>query len=530
MIDLRNYQDKVFKLIMQEIKKALDNVIRLAVFLPTGGGKSVVIGKLAEQLKGRTLILTNREEILKQNYEWLGEDCGLLTAKIDDVMPYHTVVIAMVETLNSRIKKYGDDYFDDFDNVILDEAHINVFQKVYSKFNFKVLIGLTATPAFNKKKYKVIDGIKWQRPLVFGDYYDKIIQGTSTQELIDLGWLVQEFNVVLQDGITERLSDSNSNPDGYTIDSLNAEYTNSASIETLKEAYLKYGVGKKTIIFNPSTKVSDFVYKALKPLANNIKKFDTRSKGEKRSDVVEWFNSTPDAVLVNVNVFTTGFDSPDVQCIILNRATKSLSLYHQMVGRGSRLSKNILKDFFTVIDLGDNVFNHGAWSNDIDWSDYFHKSEYKLSKSMSIISTWDCVECGDINPMTQFTCQCGMTIEENSEIRNSNKKSLKTRSGKLVAISSYPIPTGKKILAYTKQRGEGANFAFKLSEEKIIDLFKHYKVSDNFYKNNKDRFQKRVFDIYRPIYFEIIKSDLSGANRKLESMQNKLIKRIENEL
>jgi type I site-specific restriction endonuclease len=52
--------------------------------------------------------------------------------------------------------------------------------------------------------------------------------------------------------------------------------------------------------------------------------------------VLQWLKETPDAIVTSVGILTTGFDEPTVECIILNRATRSLTLYHQMIGRGSR--------------------------------------------------------------------------------------------------------------------------------------------------------------------------------------------------
>jgi type I site-specific restriction endonuclease len=71
---------------------------------------------------------------------------------------------------------------------------------------------------------------------------------------------------------------------------------------------------------------------------------------------------TPDAILTSVGILTTGFDEPTVDTIILNRATKSLTLY-QMIGRGSRKLPN--KDMFTVIDLGNNAARFGLWSEPV---------------------------------------------------------------------------------------------------------------------------------------------------------------------
>jgi DNA repair protein RadD len=61
--------------------------------------------------------------------------------------------------------------------------------------------------------------------------------------------------------------------------------------------------------------------------------------------------------LVNVNVLTTGFDAPHIDCVSLVRPTMSPGLYYQMVGRGFRLHSG--KQNCLVLDFGGNVLRHG---------------------------------------------------------------------------------------------------------------------------------------------------------------------------
>lgn len=78
---------------------------------------------------------------------------------------------------------------------------------------------------------------------------------------------------------------------------------------------------------------------------------------------------------------TTGFDEPTVENIILNRATKSLTLYYQMIGRGSR--KLPYKDHFNVIDLGNNIARFGPWDSPVDWQLIFENPDYFLENMIS---------------------------------------------------------------------------------------------------------------------------------------------------
>jgi type I site-specific restriction endonuclease len=90
---------------------------------------------------------------------------------------------------------------------------------------------------------------------------------------------------------------------------------------------------------------------------------------------------TPDAIVTSVSILTTGFDEPTVESIILNRATRSLTLYHQMIGRGSRVLPD--KKSFTVIDLGNNALRFGLWDSHVDWQDIFQNPDLYYERLVS---------------------------------------------------------------------------------------------------------------------------------------------------
>jgi type I site-specific restriction endonuclease len=100
-----------------------------------------------------------------------------------------------------------------------------------------------------------------------------------------------------------------------------------------------------------------------------IRHLDSTNNKQERTSTLEWFRNKPDAILTSVGILTTGFDEPTVQSIVLNRATRSLTLYHQMIGRGSRRLPK--KSQFDIIDLGDNARRLGMWQEYIDWKEIF---------------------------------------------------------------------------------------------------------------------------------------------------------------
>jgi superfamily II DNA or RNA helicase len=528
-IELYEYQKKTYDLIIDKLYNK--KVKRLVVVLPTGGGKSVIIGKLASILPGRTLVLTHRIEILTQNAEWLS-NAGLLSSDINTLRYDNKIVIAMVQTLYARIIKYGIKYVGEFDNIILDEVQVLIFEKVFKKYDYKHLIGFTGTPVLNKKKYTTIDGVEFVEPYTLSEIFDDLVCGPDTKELIELGYLVQDYNIVLKLPNFDKLKESDSSPDGYTKKSLDEVYKNTASLNVLSEAYEKHCKGKKTLIFNASTSINEFVYKHFKKKGLNVKMFDSVNSVEinpktsnkyKRDEIIEWFNNEKDAILINTNVFTTGFNVTDVEVVVVNRATKSLALWIQMVGRGSRTTTKIYKDKFTVIDLGQNVYEHGMWSAKRNWKDYFYSPGKKPKNNVDLLDVWTCEFCGALTIKGEIKC-CVCDKEKTNAIINGVGK--KHKDGELEMIQEMPLPKAKVILLYTIAMNQDANFAFKLLETRILELFIHYKVSSRFYNTRKREFTMRVEQIYVPIYFAIIKSGLPGSNKKLGTQLAKMHNKI----
>lgn len=109
-----------------------------------------------------------------------------------------------------------------------------------------------------------------------------------------------------------------------------------------------------------------------------VKHLDNKTSKEERTAILKWFKETKGAILTSVSILTTGFDEPSVQSVILYRATNSLTLYHQMVGRGSRRTGN--KKTFSIVDLGNNIERFGEWDAPLDWKLVFENPESYINK------------------------------------------------------------------------------------------------------------------------------------------------------
>lgn len=550
MIKLRNYQQPFYDKILEELYT--NDTKRVCCVMPTGGGKSVIIGKLANEMKGRTLILTHRIEILQQNSDWL-INAGILSSTINTLRYDNTIIIAMVQTLFARIEKYGIEYLGKFDNIILDEVHILIFEKVFEKYDYKKLVGFTGSPVIHGKNiYTEIDGVEYVEPYTLSRIFDTIVCGPDSQDLIDLNYLVQDYTISLQLPDFDKLKESKSNPDGYTAKSMNEVYYNTVSLKKLDEAYYKYGSGKKTIIFNSSNKVNKFVYDHMKKKGLNVKMFDTSANKEinpetekkyKRKEIIEWFKKERDAVLINTNVFTTGFDVSDVEVVVVNRATKSLALWIQMVGRGSRITDKIYKDKFTVIDLGQNTHEHGLWSKRRDWRKFFYSPGPRLKNSRDMLSTWECGYCGSLNITGEIICEV-CKAEKLDAVIDGEQKVKKYKEGNLTVLQDLQPPRGNGIVEFCKRNNQNTGFAFKLLKTKILELFTHYQISDEFYARRRldwtDKsgllhkgFETRVTEIFHPCYFAITngKNGLTGnKRRKYQTELNRIMIAVETKM
>ena len=359
--ELYGYQVQAIDTILSRIQKFPEGY-NLLYQLPTGGGKTVIFSELAKryilETGKRVLILTHRIELLGQTSAMLteiGVPNKIINSKVKELDDSgdHWCFVAMVETLNNRLndERIG---FEDLGLVVVDEAHYNSFRKLFKHFSKQVLLGVTATPLSSNIK------------LPLHDNYAELIVGESIGNLVEDGFLARAKTYSYD--VNLRALKVGINGD-YTVSSSERLYGNFLMQEKLLYAYEEKAKGTKTLIFNNGINTSKQVQAMFEEEGYPCMHLDNTHSEKERQDILEWFHKTPDAVLSSVSILTTGFDEPTVETIILNRATKSLTLYHQMIGRGSRILKD--KKEFTVIDLGNNARRFGLWDAHVNWPDIF---------------------------------------------------------------------------------------------------------------------------------------------------------------
>jgi len=337
--------------------------------LPTGGGKTVVFSEIARRYiaekKKKVVVLTHRIELSVQTSKMLsgfGVKNKVINSEVKELhdQDEYMCFVAMVETLNNRLQEEKVE-INNIGLVIIDEAHYNSFRKLFKYFENSTILGVTATPLSSNIK------------LPMKDNYQKLIIGESIGALIKKKFLAKanmyNYDVSLQ-GLKLGINGD------YTVKSSDELYGNQSMLSKLMTGYNEIAKGTKTLIFNNGINTSRYVYETFKKAGFNIRHLDNKNTGAERKDILTWFSETPDAILTSVSILTTGFDEPSVETIILNRATRSLTLYFQMIGRGSRTMPK--KSEFTVIDMGNNVARFGMWDAPIDWQEIFHFPDFYL--------------------------------------------------------------------------------------------------------------------------------------------------------
>ena len=387
MINLRTYQQKLISDIRAKMSNGSKrNVLQLA----TGGGKTVIFSFMVKQASDRglkCLILTDRIELLEQaggTFQKLGIVYENITAGTNRI-PVSRVMVAMVETIKRRVKKRLDFavLLKSINLLIIDECHKQSFDEVFQYISEDCyVIGATATPYRTNAK----------KPM--SDYFTGLVTGPSISKLIESCYLANPEYY----GVNIDLSSVRMKAGEFDENDMTKLYGERKVFEGLKHNLELHAKGLKTMIFCPSVASSLNVASELGCLH-----VDGTMSAAARDNVLKTFENTPGAVLTNCGITTTGYDCPSIECIVLYRATTSLPLYLQMIGRGSRVTDT--KHTFKILDFGMNVERFDFWHVDRIWS---LEAQKKKSRKKDSFPVKFCPKCGAILAVNTKSCQyCG---------------------------------------------------------------------------------------------------------------------------
>ena len=334
------------------------------VVLPTAGGKSHTIAGIAKEYLDPILILQPNKELLEQNYSKyidFGGEASVFSASLKRKEIGHVTYATLGSIKNNAadFKKLGVNL------LLVDEAHHSYSPDAGSSFmNFveeltpEKTIGFTATPfrLKNNMEGSRLVMINRTRP----GYFKKIIHVTQIQEMIDEGFWSESVDEAYH------LDES-----GLILNSTGSEF----SEESIKEANKVNGTNNKIfkrivkalperkhiLVFtdgaDTAEKFAEFFNEKIFKGERKAAFVTSKTSAKQRKQDVKDFKSGKIQVMFNYSVFGTGFDFPELDCIIMGRATNSLALWYQIYGRGVRVFEGKLD--FLMIDYGNNFHRLG---------------------------------------------------------------------------------------------------------------------------------------------------------------------------
>lgn len=404
MIKLYKHQNKFVKNILKEFKKSKKHVLAIS---PTGSGKTVVFSYIAKQTSlknNKVLIVTDRTELLSQaggTIESFDMNPFYIKAGTKFIEKDKSIYIAMSQSLRNRLKNpmWLSFIKKEINLIIIDEAHKQEFNHLFELewFKKKFVIGFTAT------------GSRGGKMTQLGIQYETIVRGKPIKWLIKKGFLLNcdIYDCGAPDMSKVRMNNAKGD---FSESSMFKKFDNAKLYKGLVKNYSRLCKGQKMMVFccnvehaiktakelkkagfdakfitsekayprEPKkwTQASEAIYKEKFKAYKLYQKHFHKLSGE-RKFVFDWFKNSTDGILVNVDIATTGFDDPTVEVIALYRATMSLVLYLQIIGRGSRTVKNgkIIKTHFTVLDFGGNKSRFGGYDVERDWSLWHEESK-----------------------------------------------------------------------------------------------------------------------------------------------------------
>jgi superfamily II DNA or RNA helicase len=468
MIELREYQQKGVEALRE---KMLAGEKRIVFCAPTGSGKTVVFSHMCKKAvkKGnKVLILTDRVELLTSTHGTLSR-FDLDPVKIEagkQIVDFdQSLYVGMVETVTRRLKKHDEykDLFRSLNLVIIDEAHKQAFNKLFKYFGKRtVVIGFTATP-YRKSPQKAMS-----------EQYNTIVELTTIPELVDAGFLASPASY----GYKVDLKGVKTKRGEFDAKGLHQAYERQKVYQGVVANYLEYSKGLKTIVFSASIDDSLQVHNEFVLNGVDARHLDSTMSKSAREEILDWFAKTPDAVICNVGILTTGFDCPDIKTVILYRATRSLPLFLQMCGRGSRVTAD--KKEFTILDFGGNLNRHGLWEQDRTWS---LELEQKSSKKNTQSAVKECPKCKRFIASSYQKCPCIIGFEGSEpKICGFEFPKVERNSEKLEAVKLTKV-----------QAKENNDRARKAVEEKdvdtLVEMIKSKEVKPYFVFYQLDDFQ-----------------------------------------
>ena len=354
-IELFDYQEDM----KARIEKALCLHRSVMAQMPTGTGKTYLLTAVIDSFvranpKAKVWIVAHRRELVSQIDETV--------RKFHSYSSATSSLLSSVKAMSIQwLMRHYDEIEEEPGMIVIDEAHhalAKTYKEMWERFPKAKFLGLTATPCRLNGKG-------------FTDLFDVLVQSWGVPEFISKGRLATyDFVSIKSDGVTQRLIDSlqKRGADGdYQNKEMDMLLNKKPSIERLYRSLEEYGKDRKGIVYAINISHAQKITKLYQEHGVKAIAIDSKTPAAERQQDIEAFKKGDIQVLVNVDIFSEGFDCPDVEFVQLARPTLSLAKYLQMVGRGLRVAKGkkncVIIDnvgLYRVFGLPSQVWNWNA--------------------------------------------------------------------------------------------------------------------------------------------------------------------------
>ena len=354
-IELFDYQEDM----KARIEKALCLHRSVMAQMPTGTGKTYLLTAVIDSFvranpKAKVWIVAHRRELVSQIDETV--------RKFHSYSSATSSLLSSVKAMSIQwLMRHYDEIEEEPGMIVIDEAHhalAKTYKEMWERFPKAKFLGLTATPCRLNGKG-------------FTDLFDVLVQSWDVPEFISKGRLATyDFVSIKSDGVTQRLIDSlqKRGADGdYQNKEMDMLLNKKPSIERLYRSLEEFGKDRKGIVYAINISHAQKITKLYQEHGVKAIAIDSKTPAAERQQDIEAFKKGDIQVLVNVDIFSEGFDCPDVEFVQLARPTLSLAKYLQMVGRGLRVAKGkkncVIIDnvgLYRVFGLPSQVWNWNA--------------------------------------------------------------------------------------------------------------------------------------------------------------------------
>ena len=418
---LRPYQANLAARALQVLSKSGSVLIQLE----TGAGKTHIAAEMCRNWASKKLrvwFIAHRREILDQAAKVFS---SARVANGAGAEVQFKMVAAAAKRSNGNPAP---------DVLIFDECHhtpAKTWAGIIEAYPNALRLGLTATPGR-------LDGAS------LAEYFAEIIPGPAARDLRAQGFLAgyQYFAPAVPDLSSVKVRQSE-----YDRGSLTEIMTGAAIVGDVVDHYRRHADGKRAILFAVSTSASRDMAERFNLAGIKARHLDAEVSEEDRVATIEAFRRGEFQVLCNVELFTEGFDLPAIDAVILLRPTRSLGLFRQMIGRGSRLTS--LKARTIILDHAALVAEHGLPDEEYEWTLDGKPPRRKIEIEGGARQRMRrCPSCYAVHEWGPNCVECGLKYEGSREVSEIN--------GNLFEFRSIPLGCVTKS-QYARMRGIGSS-------------------------------------------------------------------------